>query len=128
MVVETFGEAGDENDGRSSYSDGSVLVTYGADRRAVRVSFILDLDEFVVTVEEADILAVYYRPPDAQLLTEEATTPGVIRRVYSSATLAELFAGVDTDGRAIDRYVEEIRFDQSTQRALSIEMALGDQP
>ena len=128
QIVETFGESDGEDDGRSSYSEGGVLVTYGAESRAVRITFVLDLDDLTMALDEAESLAEFYRPPGAQLLSTTTVEPGLMRRVYSSATLAALFAGSDTGGRAADRYVEELRFDPQTQRALSIEMALGELP
>ena len=128
MVVETFGTADGEKDGRSSYSEGSVLVTYGPGTLATRVTFVLDLDDLTMPLADARGLIDYYRPTDAQLLSETTNQPGLLRRVYSSATLGALFAGTDTGGRAADHYVEELRFDPATQRALSIDMALGDRP
>ncbi|HEX5164189.1 MAG TPA: hypothetical protein VFV93_02235 [Thermomicrobiales bacterium] len=127
-IVETFGTADGEQDGRSSYSEGSVLVTYGPGTLAMRVTFLLDTDDLTMSLTDARGLADYYRPPDAQLLSETTNEPGLIRRVYSSTTLGALFAGLDTGGRTADHYVEELRFDPATQRALSIEMALGDRP
>jgi hypothetical protein len=128
MVVETFGTADGEQDGRSTYSEGSVLVTYGPGTLATRVTFVLDLDDLTMPLADARGLVEFYRPPDAQLLSETTDQPGLVRRVYSSATLGALFAGTDTGGRTADHYVEELRFDPATQRALAIEMALGDRP
>jgi hypothetical protein len=127
-IVETFGTPDGEQDGRSSFSGGSVLVSYGPGSLAVRLTFVLDIDDLEMQLEDAEMLVSYYRPPDAQLLTEETVEPGFVRRIYTSPTLAALFGGSDTGGRAADRYVEEVRFDPATQRARLIEMALGERP
>jgi hypothetical protein len=127
-VVETFGEEDGEQDGRMSYSGGGVLVTYGAGSLAVWVTFVVDVDDIEMQIDQADVLASYYRPPDAQLQSQEVVEPGFIRRIYSSPTLTALFAGRDTGDRVHDRYVEELHFDPTTQRARLIEMALGERP
>jgi hypothetical protein len=126
-MVDTYGPSTGNQDGRVVYSDGSVLVTY-SDSLAIRVTFELVAEDLSITAEEAGVLVDFYRPPDAQLLSNTALEPGLVRRVYSSAALATVFAGSDTGGRPSDRYVEELRFDPATQQAISIEMALGDQP
>jgi hypothetical protein len=127
-MVETFGPAESEQDGRSVHAEGSVLVSYAGDNRAVWITFVLDLDDLTLTIEEGESLAQFYRPPDARLLSETSPDAGTIRRVYSSATLQALFGAGDVDGRPTDRYVELIHVDPGTQRALSIDMALGEQP
>ena|GEM_PF-4797801 len=127
-MAETFGPAEGEQDGRVVYNGGSVLVTYGGGSLAVWISFVLDVDDFTMQLDEAESLVAFYRPPDAHLISQQDIEPGHIRRIYTSPTIVALFSGRDTRGRSADRYVEELRFDPSTERARSIEMAIDENP
>jgi hypothetical protein len=111
------------------YQEGSVFVLYNTQDRALRVTFDFsggDLTDFDRAA--ATSLAAYYRPPDAQRVGSDPAAGGVERSHYTSASLTAVFANQDNAGRDATVYVEELHFDATTDRPLSIVMALGQTP
>jgi hypothetical protein len=129
-VEQTFGVQESTNaTGEAIYQEGSVFVLYSADDRALRVTFDIsdgDLTDFDRSA--AISLATYYRPSDALLIVADPAAGGVERSHYTSASLTAAFANLDTAGRDAGSYVEELRFDTTTDRPLAIVMALGQEP
>jgi hypothetical protein len=112
-------------DGESVYQDATVLVFYAPSDRAVRVTFVLDVDDLVFDRTAADELAAYYRPPGAILQKTEAIAPDLERRTYATPGLAAFIAGEDMLGHDPGIYVEDFSIEPATGRVTRIVTSMG---
>jgi len=115
------------SDGTVAYLNGSAVVSYSGDGRALRVVFDFSTPGDELDEAGAERVVALYRPADAQEVQRESPAPGVNRVVYTSAELASVFAGDDTAGRDSGSYLEEIHAD-STGQVSTIILALGTTP
>jgi hypothetical protein len=115
-------------DGESVYQGATVLVLFSAADVAVRLTYVLNVDDLVFDRPAADLLIEYYRPPGASLLQRDSIGLDVERLTYATLALAAYIDGADTSGRDPGVYIEEFWIDPGTGRVLRIVSALGVLP